>query len=417
VDPVSKTGRPVSAFTTAVQSRDLSAASALLAYDVRLSIPPLHYTRQGAPEVAEGLAALFGSFGEFQYGLRSRYLGPATVTDEVVFTARQTGPFLGAPPNRQVSSVPARVMIDHDEASITKITLWPDLAALRASVAGADQVIDLTAATRAGGMITTLRATIPPRQTRVVIATQPGHSQADVPEPLTSPPAGPTVNLSPIPKLPTPRSVRQRRAILAGGTMLLAASALATWVAVGALNLPETRSITSGQMDKDAFTARAAGPGLAKGSSTTDTDAAATDTTADASSAADAQARLDPAQQLAAGHNMVIIDSDLLFATNSATLAPRARQLLTDLLEQALRQKRQGTVVVAGHTDDLGTDRYNLALSKKRAKAVAAVLAKGLRPSQMTVKYHGYGESHPRKPNTSKTNRTANRRVTVQFPG
>jgi outer membrane protein OmpA-like peptidoglycan-associated protein len=414
-----ETGGPVPAFLSAVQARDLSAAG-LLAHDVRLAIPPLHYVRQGAQDVAAGIADLLATFGELRYELHSRYLGPACVADEAVLVGRQAGPFLGAPPSRHPVTVPARLIIDHDGVSITRITLWPDLAALRASVAGVDQVIDLRTVTQASGMIAALRATIPPRQTRIIAATARVPPSEPEPPPLTaSAPAG--AGGRAVPRTPVPKSVRQRRAVLGGGAMLVAAVALTSWVAVGALSLPGTpvtldadrRPATTGQPG----TPVAADAGLGTGRDEVGGSAAGPDGTAwDSAGVQGSKAPLAPAAQLAAGNDTVVIRSDLLFATDSAKLTPGARRILNDLIAQARRQDRRGRVIVNGYTDDVGSPAYNLQLSKRRAAAVATALGQGLRSTRMRVESHGYGESRPAQPGTSTVARQANRRVTVEFP-
>lgn len=67
-------------------------------------------------------------------------------------------------------------------------------------------------------------------------------------------------------------------------------------------------------------------------------------------------------------------------------------------------------VEIEGHTDDEGSDAYNLKLSDDRAKAVVDhLLKKKIAADRVTWK--GYGESKPLKPNDSEANRAINRRV------
>ena len=67
-------------------------------------------------------------------------------------------------------------------------------------------------------------------------------------------------------------------------------------------------------------------------------------------------------------------------------------------------------VEIEGHTDDQGSDAYNLRLSDARAKAVVDhLLKKKVEPERLAWK--GYGESRPLVPNTSEENRAINRRV------
>lgn len=67
-------------------------------------------------------------------------------------------------------------------------------------------------------------------------------------------------------------------------------------------------------------------------------------------------------------------------------------------------------VEIEGHTDDQGSDEYNLKLSDARAKAVVDYLLKK-KVEQERLSWKGYGESKPLAPNDSEANRAINRRV------
>jgi len=70
-------------------------------------------------------------------------------------------------------------------------------------------------------------------------------------------------------------------------------------------------------------------------------------------------------------------------------------------------------VDVSGHTDWIGTDAYNQALSERRATAVEKYLTgKGVKESSIQI--HAYGESKPVAPNTTKAGRALNRRVEIK---
>lgn len=66
----------------------------------------------------------------------------------------------------------------------------------------------------------------------------------------------------------------------------------------------------------------------------------------------------------------VSLDSDVLFAFDSAVLTPAGRTAL-----DALSANLGGQVIVTGHTDRIGTEQYNKKLSLDRANAVAKYLA------------------------------------------
>jgi OOP family OmpA-OmpF porin len=68
------------------------------------------------------------------------------------------------------------------------------------------------------------------------------------------------------------------------------------------------------------------------------------------------------------------------------------------------------TAEIEGHTDNVGTDKYNLKLSQKRADGVMKhLVSKGIDPARMRAV--GYGESRPIADNNTKEGRDRNRRV------
>ncbi|MFA0183219.1 OmpA family protein [Vibrio cyclitrophicus] len=98
-----------------------------------------------------------------------------------------------------------------------------------------------------------------------------------------------------------------------------------------------------------------------------------------------------------------------LFATNSSWLQEH------DSLQPALALiKRNPTepIKVVGHTDNTGTQTYNLWLSKRRAQAVADYfISQGIEASRFTIL--GKGALEPIAGNHSKSERAKNRRVDI----
>ena len=85
---------------------------------------------------------------------------------------------------------------------------------------------------------------------------------------------------------------------------------------------------------------------------------------------------------------------------------------VTNLEQDAATLKEWGDVKVevAGHTDSIGTDNYNMGLSLRRANAVRDYLiSKGIAAENLTAK--GYGESQPVADNQTAAGRFKNRRV------
>ena len=102
-------------------------------------------------------------------------------------------------------------------------------------------------------------------------------------------------------------------------------------------------------------------------------------------------------------------DAGVYFATNQYNISSNSALALAKLVK-IFRQYPETNILIEGHTDDVGTDDYNMGLSERRAKAVGDYLENaGVSPSRLTVKW--YGETQPKVANTSDANRAANRRV------
>jgi outer membrane protein OmpA-like peptidoglycan-associated protein len=101
--------------------------------------------------------------------------------------------------------------------------------------------------------------------------------------------------------------------------------------------------------------------------------------------------------------------NDILYKTNSSEIDP-ASKLVLQGFAQWLKENPTITIEIQGHTDDLGSDADNLALSQDRAFSVMTFLAaQGIPASR--IKFKGYGETKPKFPNTSDDNRRENRRT------
>ncbi len=110
----------------------------------------------------------------------------------------------------------------------------------------------------------------------------------------------------------------------------------------------------------------------------------------------------------------VTLDSTVLFAKDSARIRPGAANRLHEVASD-LKAKGPGTVGIVGYTDDLGTAAHGLALSRRRARAVAGVLRRDLPAAGYSYAVVGKGEADPAVPNTSEANRRINRRVVVTY--
>ena len=101
--------------------------------------------------------------------------------------------------------------------------------------------------------------------------------------------------------------------------------------------------------------------------------------------------------------------NNVFFDFDKYDLKPESNREL-DRLVLFLQTNPSLTIQIGAHTDDIGSDEYNMTLSLKRAKAVVDYLTvHGIQLGRLDAK--GYGKSRPVVPNTSDENRGLNRRV------
>ena len=80
-------------------------------------------------------------------------------------------------------------------------------------------------------------------------------------------------------------------------------------------------------------------------------------------------------------------------------------------IAQAMTNNPDWKLTVAGNTDNIGGDAYNLDLSKRRAAAVKQALVTQYHMAPERLSTDGYGASHPIETNDTLEGRARNRRV------
>lgn len=101
--------------------------------------------------------------------------------------------------------------------------------------------------------------------------------------------------------------------------------------------------------------------------------------------------------------------NNIFFETAKATLKPESFPEL-DRTVKFLESNKNLEIEIAGHTDDVGPDDYNMKLSKDRAQSVTNyIILNGIDSKRLIVK--GYGETRPVAFNQSEEGRAMNRRV------
>jgi len=106
----------------------------------------------------------------------------------------------------------------------------------------------------------------------------------------------------------------------------------------------------------------------------------------------------------------VNLPADVLFDFDKSDIRSDAAKALTDLAT-IIRANPQGRTRLEGHTDAVGNDKYNQALSERRAESVKQWLVTNekLDPAKMITR--GWGKTKPIAPNDTDANRQKNRRL------
>lgn len=105
------------------------------------------------------------------------------------------------------------------------------------------------------------------------------------------------------------------------------------------------------------------------------------------------------------------LEGSVLFDFDNAELKPGAGEALDSLIDK-LDELDFSRLAIIGHTDARGADAYNLALSQRRAWAVADYLTPRIAPD-VSLDISGRGESEPVESNQTDEGRAANRRVEI----
>ncbi|MGE0823835.1 MAG: OmpA family protein [Candidatus Binatia bacterium] len=109
---------------------------------------------------------------------------------------------------------------------------------------------------------------------------------------------------------------------------------------------------------------------------------------------------------------------DVLFEFGRSNLTFSAQEKVRDIADVLNQQARGRRVAIEGHTDSIGSDATNQALSERRAESVASALENdGVGRDRITTR--GYGKRYPVAPNRNPdgsdnpSGRAKNRRVEV----
>ncbi|HAN18197.1 MAG: hypothetical protein A2X13_07560 [Bacteroidetes bacterium GWC2_33_15] len=108
-----------------------------------------------------------------------------------------------------------------------------------------------------------------------------------------------------------------------------------------------------------------------------------------------------------------IILRNIFYAKDSYELEDKSITELTKLLD-FLNNNPALNIEISGHTDNSGSNEYNVTLSEKRALSVVNYLIKN-NISKTRLSYKGYGESQPVGSNDTENGRANNRRTEIMI--
>ena len=109
----------------------------------------------------------------------------------------------------------------------------------------------------------------------------------------------------------------------------------------------------------------------------------------------------------------MVVLNNIFFETNKFDLLPESKTELGQLIT-FLNENPGVSIEIAGHTDNIGDDSSNQALSESRAKTVYDYLIQNKVPSSK-LSFKGYGEGKPLNDNSTEENRKNNRRTEFKF--
>jgi outer membrane protein OmpA-like peptidoglycan-associated protein len=132
--------------------------------------------------------------------------------------------------------------------------------------------------------------------------------------------------------------------------------------------------------------------------------------------ASEALQRAKEAGKLAEGkllYETVLTDEKVKFGFDTSDLSPEAKAAL-DEFANGLKNENKGVYIeIQGHTDNVGSEKYNEELGLLRAEAVRRYLNQEHKFPLHRINVISYGESAPISENNDRQGRAQNRRVAL----
>ena len=132
--------------------------------------------------------------------------------------------------------------------------------------------------------------------------------------------------------------------------------------------------------------------------------------------AQEALKRAQDAGKLAEGkflYETVLTDEKVKFGFDTSDLSPEARAALDQFAQQIANENKNVYVEIQGHTDSVGSEKYNEELGLLRAEAVRRYLSQAHKFPLHRINIISYGETAPIADNSAREGRSQNRRVAL----
>lgn len=129
----------------------------------------------------------------------------------------------------------------------------------------------------------------------------------------------------------------------------------------------------------------------------------------------EAMQRAQSAEKLAMGkllYEVTLTDEDVRFAFNKAEVTDKGKEVLDNLTNQLKSENKNVYIEIQGHTDNKGSEDYNMKLGEERAESVRRYMSESGIPLHRIATI-SYGEDRPIASNRTKDGRSQNRRVVI----
>ena len=365
----------VDKLAAAVRSRDADAVARCFAPDGVVQVPTSSLEWTGRSGVKDAAATLFDAFGDLRWHPRARWLDQSATVEEGVWTGTQHGWLGDRPPTGQPAEIRARVWVDHTDTEVQRLRIYSDATALKLALGLAVSTLE------AAGDTSRLASIGTDRRARVFVRPQERGRPASRREPAE------------------PRRRRDRGRWL---RMMAVPFMLAGIVAAALITVAVVRGSP-------------ATPGAVATATTSPTPTQPTPTPTPTVTPSATPSTPAPSSGVTRRGRNLDLSTDVLFDRASDKLTPRAMLAISTVADVLRMLEGNGTVRVDGHTDNEGSEAFNLRLSQARADAVATALRKVYK-GDLQLRPMGYGESRPVGDNATAKGRAKNRRVTIVLP-